>query len=78
MNAAAGVARLFDEIHVFDSIAQPTGNRVDRGSIRQRQGTCRSLTELTAKWRRYGDGYYYLASSAWPADVATLNLRRPW
>lgn len=68
----------FEEIHIFDNVAQPTGNRVDRSIIRQRRGACRSITELTAKWRRFGDGYYYLIASAWPVDTPSLDLRKPW
>jgi hypothetical protein len=65
----------FEEIQVFENIAQPTGNRFDRSSIRQRRGACRSLAELTAKWRRLGDGFYYLAASAWPQNLTKLDLR---
>ena len=68
----------FEEIHVFDSIAERTGNRIERAGVRGRAGVCRSLTELAAKCRRLGDGYYYVATSAWPEDVTTVNLAREW
>jgi hypothetical protein len=72
------VARTFDEIQVFDSVAERTGTRVDHSGVRGRAGVCRSLTELAAKSRRLGDGFYYLAESAWPADTVKVNLARPW
>ena len=63
------MSRSFDEIQVFDNVAERTGNRVERAGIRGRAGVCRSITELAAKCRRLGDGYYYLASTAWPDDT---------
>jgi hypothetical protein len=74
----AGVNQKFDEIHVFQSVAERTGNSVDRTNIRGRQGICRSLTELGMKTRRLGDGYYYLASDAWPSDKTEIDLRHVW
>lgn len=68
----------FDEVQVFDSIAERTGLRLDRAGVRGRAGVCRSLTELGAKCRRLGDGYYYIASSAWPPDATALRLGRTW
>jgi len=68
----------FDEIQVFDSIAERTGNRVERAGIRGRAGVCRSLSELASKSRRLGDGFYYLAAAAWPADTTSLKLSREW
>ena len=68
----------YDEIRVFDSIAERTGNQVERAGLRGRMSVCRSLTELAAKSRRLGDGYYYLASGAWPADTVTVALSRAW
>ena len=35
-------------------------------TIRGRAGLCRSLTELSAKCRRLGDGYYYIPFELWP------------
>ena len=72
------MSRSFDEIQVFDSIAERTGNQVERAGIRGRAGVCRSLTELGAKSRRMGDGFYYLVASAWPEDTPTVNLSRVW
>lgn len=72
------MSRSFDEIQVFDSVAERTGTVVDHAGVRGRKGVCRSLTELAAKSRRLGDGFYYLAESAWPADTQSVNLARPW
>lgn len=68
----------FDEIHVFDGIAERTGTRLERAGVRGRNGVCRSLRDLGAKSRRLGDGYYYLASSAWPDDAKTVSLTSTW
>jgi hypothetical protein len=68
----------FEEIQVFDGIAERTGNQLERAGVRGRRGVCRSITELSAKSRRIGDGFYYLLSTAWPADKTTVNLTRPW
>ena len=68
----------FDEVQVFDGVAERTGVTLDRDGVRGRSGVCRSVTELSAKSRRLGDGFYYLASSAWPADTKTVNLTRAW
>jgi hypothetical protein len=73
-----GVNQNFDEIHVYESVAERTGNTAERTSIRGRRGICRSLTELGAKCRSFGDGYYYLPASAWPPEVTTLDLRKAW
>jgi hypothetical protein len=68
----------FDELQVFDGIARRTGNTVDRAALRGRSGVCRSMSELCARSRRLGDGFYYLASSAWPADAESVNVVRTW
>ncbi len=70
--------RSFDEIHVFESVAERTGAIVERAGVRGRSGVCRSLTELALKNRRLGDGYYYLAATAWPDGAATVDLNRAW
>ncbi|HUP62366.1 MAG TPA: hypothetical protein VNA69_18320 [Thermoanaerobaculia bacterium] len=68
----------YDEVHVFDGIAERTGTSFDRAGIRGRRGVCRSVTELSAKSRRLGDGYYYLVSAAWPPEQSTVDLNRTW
>lgn len=68
----------FDEVHVYDGIGERTGVTVDRKDVRGCPSVCRSVTELAAKTRRLGDGYYYVASTAWPADTPKVNLISPW
>ena len=70
------MSQFYEELLVYDGIAEMTGNRVDRAGVRGRQGVCRSLSALGAKWRRLGDGYYYLDSAAWPADSVRCELKR--
>ena len=71
-------SRSFDEIVVYDGIAERTGTRLDRKTVRGRRNICRSLTDLAATARRLGDGYFYLVADAWPADTTTVNLLREW
>lgn len=70
--------KLFDEIQVFDGVAERTGMSADGNDVRGHRGVCRSVTELTAKSRRLGDGFYYLAAAAWPADTKSVQLARAW
>ncbi|HEY2092270.1 MAG TPA: hypothetical protein VGJ81_10290 [Thermoanaerobaculia bacterium] len=72
------VEKVFDEIQVFDGVAERTGVTVDCAAVRGNHAMCRSVTELTAKSRRLGDGYYYLAANAWPADTKSVSLTRAW
>ena len=68
----------YDEIQVFNGVAERTGTSFDRAGVRGRRSVCRSLTDLGAKSRRLGDGYYYLASAAWPAGETKVDLNRTW
>ena len=68
----------FDEIRIFDGVAERTGTRLDRESVRGRRVVCRSLTDLVAKARRLGDGVYYLATAAWPEHEVSVVLNRAW
>lgn len=68
----------YDEIHVYAGIAERTGTRLERAGVRGSRTLCRSFTELAAKSRRLGDGYYYLASAAWPEQKEAIDLNRPW
>jgi hypothetical protein len=72
------LSQSFDEIYVFGGIAERTGNTVDRASVRGRRNVCRSFTELNAKTRRTGDGYYYLAADSWPENTTEVNLNQTW
>lgn len=68
----------YDEVQVFDGIAERTGNHVDLSAVRGRREVCGSITALAAKSRRLGDGLYYLRSDAWPAGDERVDLNRPW
>ena len=68
----------FDEIRVYEGIAERTGNTVGRDSLRRSKSLCQSMSELTRKVRREGDGVFYLASDAWPADTESVNLLTKW
>ena len=70
--------RSFDEVHVFEGVAGRTGTTLDRKGVRGHARVCRSMTELQSKSRRLGDGYYYLASHAWPESTASVNLGLTW
>lgn len=70
--------RSFDEIRVYEGVAERTGTRLDREGVRGRRTVCRSLTDLTAKSRRLGDGYYYMATDAWPEGEVSVNVSRRW
>lgn len=72
------MSKSFDEVQVFAGVAERTGVSIDRAGVRGHGGVCRSLTELAAKSRRLGDGYYYLAAAAWPAELKSVNLTQPW
>ena len=68
----------FDEVHVFEGVGERTGLRLDRQGVRGRRAVCRSVGDLAAKSRRLGDGYYYLASAAWPDGSTSVNLALEW
>ena len=68
----------FDEIVIFEGIAERTGTRLARAEVRGRRVTCRSFSDLAAKSRRLGDGYYYLAADAWPDGETSIDVRRRW
>jgi hypothetical protein len=72
------LSKSFDEIQVYENIAERTGVSIDRAGVRGNGRVCRSFTELSAKTRRLGDGYYYLVAAAWPAETKTVDLSRPW
>lgn len=70
------MSQSYEEVNVFEGVAERTGNRLDREAVRGRRGVCRSLTALGAIVRRLGDGYYYLVAAAWPAELDKVNLKR--
>ncbi|HEY5611730.1 MAG TPA: hypothetical protein VIL97_11005, partial [Thermoanaerobaculia bacterium] len=60
---------MFDEIRVFEGVAEPTGNTVDRKTVRGSAAVCRSMSDLMRKVRRVGDGYFYIPVLVWPQGV---------
>jgi hypothetical protein len=73
---AEGGGEQYLELKVFEGIAERTGASFTRTGVRGRRGICRNLTALRAMCRRFGDGYYYLAESAWGEGVQTLDVRK--
>jgi len=69
---------LFDEIRVYEGVAERTGVQFARSEVRRSRGCCRSLTELSRKARTAGDGDFYLPIGLWPADTEQVDLRKPW
>lgn len=65
-------------MHVFGGVAERTGNQFDREGVRGRRTMCRSVTDLGAKFRRLGDGYYYLATGVWPDRIDRVDLNQAW
>ena len=68
----------FDEIRVYEGVAERTGNVVDKETIRRSPAACRSLAELTRHVRRMGDGVFYLPVSLWPEGVTQIPLSQTW
>ena len=68
----------FDEIQVFEGVAERTGVVVDRDALRGSKTVCRTLSELTRKARRMGDGHFYLATTMWPASESKIDLSVSW
>lgn len=68
----------FDEIRVFEGVAERTGTKVDRQTIRRSRAACRSISELTHRVRSMGDGVFYLPVSEWPEGATQLELSRTW
>jgi len=68
----------FDEIRVYEGVAERTGNTIGRDSVRRSKNVCQSMTELVRKVRRDGDGLFYLASNAWPENTEEVNLIEKW
>jgi hypothetical protein len=68
----------FDEIRVFEGVAERTGTVVDRQTIRGSGAVCGSVRELARKFRSAGDGTFYLPVLAWPEGVTRLELSSAW
>jgi hypothetical protein len=72
------VTQTFDEIRVYEGVAERTGVHFERSAVRRCGGCCGSLTDLIRKARASGDGTFYLPLNVWPADRERVELRKPW
>ena len=72
------VNQMFDEVSVFEGVAERTGVHFDREAVRRSPGLCRSLGELVRKARASGNGTFYLPQNLWPPDTDRVELQRPW
>jgi hypothetical protein len=72
------VKQLFDEVRVYDGVAERTGVQFERDAVRRSSGCCRSVTELIRKARDAGDGSFYLPLNLWPADSERVELQKRW
>jgi hypothetical protein len=72
------VIQSFEEIVVYEGVAERTGVHFERNEVRRRDGYCGSLTALFRKARADGDGTFYVPLDRWPADTERLELRKPW
>ena len=68
----------FDEIRVYEGIAERTGVQFERNEVRHSDGLCRSLTEFTRKARNSGDGYFFIPAKLWPAGTERFEVLRKW
>jgi hypothetical protein len=68
----------FEEIVVYEGIAERTGVHFERDEVRRMDGYCGSLTALLRKARAAGDGTFYMSLDRWPMDTERLELRKPW
>ena len=72
------VKTTFDEILVFDGVAERTGMQFERAVVRRSPGCCGSLTELIRKARDAGDGSFYLPVGVWPPNTERVQLQKTW
>ena len=68
----------FEEIVVYEGVAERTGAHFERNAVRHSDGYCASLTALLRKARAAGDGTFYMPLNLWPADRERLEMRKPW
>ena len=71
-------SELFDEIRVFEGVAERTGVQFDRSAVRRSRSCCKTLSELARKARSSGVGDFYLPAGLWPADTERVDLLRRW
>ncbi|HEY6211762.1 MAG TPA: hypothetical protein VIW45_05725 [Vicinamibacterales bacterium] len=72
------VNQAFEEIRVYDGVAERTGVHFQRSDVRRSSGCCASLTEFLRRARAAGEGTFYMPLDMWPPDTEQLDIRRPW
>jgi len=65
---------VYDEIRIYEGIAERTGVSVDLKGSRHRPNVCRSLTDLNRKHKLIGDGNFYLNAGQWPEGESSVLL----
>ena len=68
----------FDEIRVYEGVAERTGVRYERDAVRRSVAYCKNMSELVRKVRRSGDGCFYLPLESWPAGSERVDLQKQW
>jgi len=72
------VSQSFDEIRVYEGVAERTGVHFERDAVRRSSGCCASLTDFLRKARAAGEGTFYVPINMWPADTERFEVRKPW
>jgi len=70
--------QVYEEVRVYEGVAERTGVQFERSEVRHSEGCCGSLTGFLRKARAAGEGTFYIPLGAWPADTERIELRKPW
>ena len=70
--------QVYEEIRVYDGVAERTGVLFERSEVRHSEGCCGSLTGFLRKARAAGEGTFYVPVGTWPAETERIELRKPW
>jgi len=68
----------YEEVRVYDGVAERTGVQFARSEVRRSSGHCASLSDFLRKARAAGEGTFYMPLGTWPADTQRIELRKPW
>ena len=68
----------FEEIRVYEGVAERTGAVFERADVRRSGRCCTSVSALIRKARASGDGTFYLPVNVWPPDTEKIELLKPW
>ena len=78
MHVPSPKPRVYEEIRVYDGVAERTGVRFERSEVRRSEGCCDSVAGFLRKARAAGEGIFYLPLGMWPAETERMELRKPW